>query len=205
MLDAHKTESARKSGSPDTVNVGLLAFQGAYEAHRRVISRLGTNHIEVKTHDDLRSCTHLILPGGESTTFLKLLEYHDLTGALRDHADSKKPILATCAGLILLASTVKPFQDSLGILDITIERNAYGRQVDSFEADLTIPTLGDAPFHGVFIRAPKISGIGPDLTSLAAFEDSHVFIREGNIFGCTFHPELSSDTRIHKLFLESGT
>jgi len=195
--------SAPNFVSPDRTKVGLLAFQGAFDAHRRFISSLGAPCVEVKTTRDLRACTHLILPGGESTTFLKLMEYHDLTGALRDHAASGKSILATCAGLILLAKTVNPPQDSLGILDITVERNAYGRQVDSFETDLNIPVLGNKPFHGVFIRAPIISDISPDVASLATFEHHPVLIRQGNIFACTFHPELTSDSRIHQLFLDS--
>ena len=195
------TASMGKKGDSVEVLVGLLAFQGAFSAHGRMLQALGVPVAEVRTRDDLSRCTHLVLPGGESTAFLKLLEYHDLTDALKDHAKAGKPILATCAGLILLAREAEnPRQKSLGLIDVRIERNGYGRQIDSFEADLNIPILGSKPFHGVFIRSPIIRSTGNEVETLATFEGNPVFVREGNIFGTTFHPELSEDTRLHELF-----
>lgn len=184
------------------VLVGLLAFQGAYNAHGKMLRGMGVEILEVRTTDELRRCTHLAIPGGESTAFLKLMDFHNLSAALREHADAGRPILATCAGLILVSSEVlNPPQESLGLIDISIERNAYGRQVDSFEADLNIPSIGSDPFHGVFIRSPIIHSAGEDVDILASLQDNPVLVRQGNIFGATFHPELSGDTRIHELFL----
>jgi pyridoxal 5'-phosphate synthase pdxT subunit len=185
--------------------VGLLSFQGAYAAHGEVVRSLGWKAMEVRTREELQRCSHLILPGGESTTFLKLLEFHDLSGALRAHAESGKPILVTCAGLIVMAKEVLcPPQKSLGIYDVVIERNAYGRQVDSFETELDIPVLGSEKFHGLFIRAPRIKSIGKTVEVLSVYQGDPVFVREGNLFGVTFHPELSGDARLHRLFLEAG-
>jgi len=185
--------------------VGLLAFQGAVAAHRNVCVRLGVSTREIRTRDDLRGCTHLILPGGESTTFLKLLDFHDLSDSLKAHAQSGRPILATCAGLIFISREVLgPSQATLGLVDIGIERNAYGRQVDSFETELSIPILGPEPFHGVFIRAPIIRSVGESVETLASYEGNPIFIRQGNVFGTTFHPELSGDTRLHEFFLSAG-
>ncbi len=185
--------------------VGLLAFQGAYAAHGRICSALGARTREIKTRTGLEGCTHLILPGGESTTFLKLLEFHDIGDSIRNHADAGNPILATCAGLILLArELVDTPQKSMGLLDVSIERNAYGRQVDSFETQLSIPVLGAEPFHGVFIRAPIIRSTGENIETLASYEGNPVLVRQGNIVGACFHPELSGDTRLHEWFLSLG-
>ena len=184
--------------------VGLLSFQGAYAAHGEVCRSLGWPTLEVRTKDDLQSCSHLIMPGGESTTFLKLLEYHDLSGSLRAHVELGKPILATCMGVIVLAREVlSPPQKSLGLLDVAVERNAYGRQVDSFESELDIPVLGPEPFHGVFIRAPIIKSVGEGVEVLAVHNGDPIFVRQGNLIGATFHPELSGDSRLHQLFLNA--
>jgi len=194
----------RKSEISSEVVVGLLAFQGAYRAHGTMLHSIGASTMEVRTADDLRRCSHLAIPGGESTSFLKLLEFHDLTDALREHAKSGKPMLATCAGLIMISSEViNPPQESLGLIDLTIERNAYGRQVDSFEANLDIPLLGTKPFPGIFIRSPKIQSVGDDVEILSSLNGNPVLIRRKNIIGATFHPELSGDTRIHELFLKA--
>jgi 5'-phosphate synthase pdxT subunit len=197
------TQMVRQPEISSEVLVGLLAFQGAYNAHGKMLAGLGAATLEVRTAYDLRRCTHLAIPGGESTAFLKLLEFHNLTDTLRKHAESGKPILATCAGLIMISTEVlNPPQESLGLINLTIERNAYGRQVDSFEADLDIPSLGPEPFPGIFIRSPKIKSVGDDVEVLSSLEGSPVLVRQGNIIGATFHPELSDDTRIHELFLK---
>lgn len=184
------------------INAGLLAFQGDYSAHRRVLANLGVNTLEVRTRPDIEKCTHLIIPGGESTTFLKLLEFRDLTSSLKKHISDGKPLFVTCAGLILLAKKViHPAQESLGLLDITVERNAYGSQVESFTAGLEIPAIGKEKFPGVFIRAPRIVDVEESVETLAEFEGDPVVIRQGNILGMTFHPELTDDTRLHEMFL----
>jgi 5'-phosphate synthase pdxT subunit len=191
--------------SNPTAPAGILAFQGAYALHAKVCEKLGMAVLEVRTSEDLESCSHLMIPGGESTTFLRLLEYHDLSDSLRRHAAMGKPILATCAGLILLAKQVaSPPQKSMGLLDITVERNAYGRQVDSFETELEIPVLGTDAFHGVFIRAPIIESVGKGVEVLASHSGNPVFVRQGNIFATTFHPELADDTRLHRYFLSAA-
>lgn len=193
----------QQSDKSSEILVGLLAFQGAYNAHGTMLRSLGAKTLEVRTTDDLRRCSHLAIPGGESTAFLKLLEFHNLTDTLREHAEAGKPILATCAGLIMISTEVlNPPQRSLGLIDIKIERNAYGRQVDSFEADLDIPSLGTKPFPGIFIRSPRIQAVGDEIEILSSLNGDPVLVRQKNIIGATFHPELSGDTRIHELFLK---
>jgi len=195
-----KTDCGNRRGEPKLV--GLFAFQGDYHAHGRAIERLGHRFIEVKTPADLENCTHLIIPGGESTTYLKLLEFRNLEKAVRKHVALSRPVFATCAGVILLAREVRnPPQDSFGLLNIVVERNSYGRQVDSFEADLKIPVIGDSTLHGVFIRAPRITETGENVEALASYDGDPVLIKQGNILGATFHPELTDDTRIHEYFL----
>ncbi|MCX6644873.1 MAG: pyridoxal 5'-phosphate synthase glutaminase subunit PdxT [bacterium] len=186
------------------LTVGLLAFQGDFDAHQKAIESLGAATLEVRTDEDLAESTHLIIPGGESTTFLKLLEFHDLTETIRRHVGAGKPVLLTCAGVILFASEViNPAQESMGLLDVTVERNAYGSQVDSFTADLDIPCLGGEKFPGVFIRAPRIAKVGKSVEVLSEFDGNPVLVRQRNILGMTFHPELSGDTRIHEMFLKT--
>ncbi len=185
--------------------VGLLAFQGDYTAHRNILHKLDAETIEVRTGNELEKITHLVIPGGESTTFLKLLEFHNLTDLLRKHVLYGKPVLVTCAGLILLAKDVRyPRQESLGILDISVERNAYGRQVDSFTANFEVSILNDKKFNGVFIRAPRIIRTGEGVEVLASLDGDPVMIRQGNILGLTFHPELTEDVRIHEMFVGMG-
>lgn len=198
----NKVSSADSKSNPTAI-VGVLAFQGAYSLHKKVCESLGYSVLEIRTSGELESCSHLMIPGGESTTFLRLLEYHDLSESLRNHALSGKPMLATCAGLILLSTEVtSPAQKSMGLLDASIERNAYGRQLDSFETELQIPVLGPDSFHGVFIRAPIIKSVGKKVEILARHSENPVFIRRGNILATTFHPELSGDTRLHEYFLQ---
>lgn len=195
------SESATDKGLPGSPLIGIMAFQGAYTAHERMLKIFGVSTLEVRTRDDIARCTHLVLPGGESTTFLKLLEFHDLTDLIIDHFKQGRPVLATCAGMILTAKEVIPSQRSLGLLDISIERNAYGSQVDSFEADLDIPSIGSDPFHGVFIRSPRVKEAGPSVEILSGLEGQPVLIRQGKIIAATFHPELTDDARIHEMFL----
>lgn len=195
------SDKDKKSGEYGAITVGLLAFQGDFDAHRRMLERLGVSTLQIRTAEELAVSTHLIVPGGESTTFLKLLEYHDLKAGLKKHVEDGKPVLLTCAGVILFArEVINPGQESLGLLDVVVERNAYGSQVDSFTADLDIPYLGSEKFPGVFIRAPRIAKACKSVEVLSEFEGHPVFVRQGKIMGMTFHPELSGDTRIHEMF-----
>ncbi len=180
-------------------NIGVLALQGDFEAHRNALERAGADAFEVRTAQDLERADGLVIPGGESTTMLKVLALENLSQPLRAFGESK-PIFGTCAGAILLASEVlNPPQESLGLMDLTIERNAYGRQIDSRIAPID---LGGEPVEAVFIRAPAIRRIGPEGKVLATYLDSPVLVEEGRHMVATFHPELTPDERIHKHFLE---
>jgi len=179
--------------------VGVLALQGDYEAHRRAIERAGAQAIEVRTKAGLDQVDGLIIPGGESTTMLKLLDEEALFEPLCNFG-AEKPIFGTCAGAILLASeVVNPPQRSLGLLDLTVERNAYGRQIDSRIVQID---LGGEPVEAVFIRAPIIRRAGEESTVLASYNNTPVLLEQGRHLVATFHPELSGTDRIHKLFLE---
>ena len=182
---------------------GILALQGDFEAHRKAVERAGGSAIEVRTLADLAQCDGLIIPGGESTTMLKLLDEEGLTESLRRFAEHK-PIYGSCAGAILLAREVThPAQPSLDLMDIGVERNAYGRQIDS--TILTEPTsLPGEPLEMVFIRAPRIVKTGPSVEILARRDGFPVLVRQGNLMAATFHPELSSDRRVHRLFVEAA-
>ncbi len=186
---------------PDSLTIGVLALQGAYEAHAQALRLLGATPRLVRTPAELEGIDGLIMPGGESTTMLKFLERNDFFETLKTFVE-KTPTFGTCAGAILLATHVEhPPQRSLAALDITVERNAYGRQIDStiLLADTTLP---GGPIEMVFIRAPRISPTGPTVETLATREGFPTLIRSGHILAATFHPELSDDTRIHKLFLD---
>jgi 5'-phosphate synthase pdxT subunit len=179
--------------------IGVLALQGDFEAHRKAIERAGGEAVEVRTAADLEAVDGLILPGGESTTMLKLLHAEDLFEPLREFG-KRKPIFGTCAGAILLATrVVNPEQESLGLMDATLERNGYGRQIDSRIAEIDLDgKLAEA----VFIRAPIIREVGPMARVLARYLDDPVLIEEGRHLAATFHPELSADDRIHRRFIE---
>jgi 5'-phosphate synthase pdxT subunit len=181
--------------------VGVFAIQGDYEAHATRLRELGAEIRLVRLPADLDRLDGLVIPGGESTTFLKFLERDGFAGRLKTFA-AEHPTLGTCAGCILLAENVlSPAQDSLGVLDVTVERNAYGRQNDS--AVLTgTTTLPGGPLEMVFIRAPRITHTGKDVTVLATRENSPVLVRQGDLLAATFHPELSDDPRVHQLFLD---
>lgn len=180
--------------------VGVLALQGDFEAHRKAIERAGARALEVRTKDQLAQCDGLIIPGGESSTMLKLLEIEGLTDAVRAFG-AKKPIYGTCAGAILLAHEVtRPHQASLDLMDITVERNGYGRQIDSRIAK--VPVKDGADFEAVFIRAPIIRKVGKDANVLASYEGDPVWVEQGRHMVTTFHPELTDDSRIHRRFVE---
>jgi 5'-phosphate synthase pdxT subunit len=184
--------------------IGVLGLQGDFEAHRKIIEKLGVKSIVVKNPSDLKAIDGLIIPGGESTTITKLLFRHDLVKPIIEFHASGKPIFGTCAGMILLSKNIEshPKQFRFGFIDISVARNAYGRQIDSFEEDITIPKLGKKPFRAVFIRAPKIAKLGKGVESLAKHGREHVLARQGNILVGSFHPELTEDTRIHRYFIE---
>lgn len=185
----------------DQITIGVLALQGDYDAHRQTLTRLGVPNVLVRKPEELDGIDGLVIPGGESSTFLKFLEREGFLTKLRKFV-SQKPAFGTCAGAILLArEVVNPTQDSLGVLDIAIQRNAYGRQIDS--SIMTGPTkLAGPPMEMVFIRAPRIERVGPGVEVLAEREDHAVLVRQGQTLAATFHPELSSDTRVHELFVD---
>ena len=180
--------------------VGVLALQGDFEAHRKAIEKSGARAIEVRTVDQLNECDGLILPGGESTTMLKLLDRENLLEPLLRFGETKS-IYGTCAGAILLAREVtNPSQSSLNLMDISVERNAYGRQVDSRIA--RVPMNGGEEFEAVFIRAPIIRGVGEGVQVLARYAGDPVWVEQGRHMVTTFHPELTEDPRIHQRFVE---
>jgi len=182
--------------------IGVLALQGGFGAHVRALVGLGHRAIEVRAKEDLDGADGLVLPGGESSAQLLLIARHGLARALEDFAANGRPILATCAGLILAAGRViSPEQHSFGWLDVTVERNGWGRQVDSVEAaadQTSILTAGESPLPLVFIRAPRIVRVGPNAEVLATLDGEPILIRQGNVIGATFHPELASDRRVHR-------
>lgn len=190
------------------VKAGVLALQGAFREHREVLDALGVDAAEVRLPSDLEGLDALFLPGGESTTMTRLLETSGLRDPIARCIDGGVPVLATCAGLILLARDVldgRDDQEPLGVLDLEVRRNAYGRQAESFEAELEVAGLTGGPFPGVFIRAPIVEGVGAGVEILAEHDGRAVLCRQGAVWGATFHPELSGDLRIHQLFLREVT
>jgi 5'-phosphate synthase pdxT subunit len=188
------------------VKVGVLALQGAFREHREVLDALGVATVEVRVPEHLSGIDALVLPGGESTTMTRLLETSGLREPLVDRLRDGLPAFGTCAGLILLAAEVRDGradQVPLGALDVTVRRNGYGRQRDSFEAVLTATGLTGAGFPGVFIRAPVVERVGPDVEVLAVHDDRPVLVRQGAVWASTFHPELSGDLRVHQQFVQS--
>ncbi len=183
----------------DRQPIGILSFQGDFAAHAEALRRAGATPRFVRRIADLSDLSGLILPGGESTTMLRFLQAEPWFAAIRDFAAAGRPLLGTCAGAILLARVVThPAQPSLGLLDMTVRRNGYGRQVDSFTTTLTIPRLGPDPLELVFIRAPIIESVGPGVEVLATYGGHSVWVRQGQVFAATFHPEMTADTRIHR-------
>ena len=191
--------------SKSTPTVGVLALQGAFGAHAELLGALGVETTEVRLPRDLESVDALVMPGGESTTMSQLLESSGLFDAIARRIDAGMPVMGTCAGLILLARNVldgRSDQRSFAALDITVRRNAYGRQIDSFEADIEIDGL-DAPFTAVFIRAPQIEDVGTGVRVLARRGGAPVVVATDRIVGMAFHPELTDDARVHRRFLDS--
>ena len=183
-------------------NIGILSCQGDFEKHDTVCRRLGYDTTRVRTPEALSLVDALIIPGGESTTIGMLTERFGLLHPIREFIASGRAVMGTCAGTILLADTIDHSgQVHFGGMDIVVQRNAYGRQVDSFSAEIVIPALKDGPFEGVFIRAPKIISHGPDVEVMGSYEGSPVMVRQDNLLTMTFHPELTRDDRIHALFL----
>lgn len=187
--------------------VGVVALQGDFREHIAMLQRLGVAAGEVRTEQELAAVDALVIPGGESTTIGRLAGIYGLIEPLRHRIEAGLPVLGTCAGMIFLAAaTTGNDQPQLGVLDVVVERNAFGRQVDSFEADLDVAGW-DRPIHAVFIRAPWIHKIGQDVDVLTTVtepgtgEDHAVFVRQGNILAISFHPELTSDTRVHEMLL----
>jgi 5'-phosphate synthase pdxT subunit len=174
------------------VRIGILAVQGDFREHAAMLRRLGVEPVEVRKPEELQALDGLVIPGGESTAITRLIRIYGLEEALRRFAGA---VFGTCAGMILLD------RDHLGLVDIGVRRNAYGRQVASFEADLSLGDGGE-PLRGVFIRAPRVADVGPDVEVLAELDGEPVLLRDGRYLIASFHPELTGDTRVHELFLE---
>ena len=186
------------------ITVGVLALQGAFSAHERALARVGVATRQVRLPRDLETVDALVMPGGESTTMSQLLESSGLFTAIADRISSGMPVFGTCAGVILLAEVVLDGRDdqlSFGALPITARRNGYGRQIDSFEADVPVAGLAE-PFTAVFIRAPIIESVGEGVEILAVHDGRPVAVATGQFIGATFHPELTDDSRIHGLFVD---
>ncbi len=186
--------------------IGVLALQGAVDLHVRALERLGVETVEVRRAEDLARVDGLVLPGGESSTISKLLVINELFEPLAQRLDDGMPAFGTCAGMIMLASEILDGRDdqlSFGAIDISVRRNAFGRQIDSFETDLSVIGLPESPVHAVFIRAPVVERVGPGVEILAAVEEGRpVACRQGNVLVTSFHPELSPDLRLHELFIK---
>lgn len=184
--------------------IGVLALQGACGRHAEVLTLLGVNPVEVRNPSDLVDVDALVIPGGESTTISRLLDLAELFEPIAERLASGMPVLGTCAGMILLASEIvdgRPDQRSFGAIDITVRRNAFGRQSQSFEAPLAVDGM-DTPFPAIFIRAPVVERVGDDVEVLASVEHQPVLCRQRSVLVAAFHPELTADTRMHELFLK---
>ena len=183
--------------------IAVLALQGGFAAHGRRLAEIGLDSFEARKPEELDEAAGLVLPGGESTTLWKFFETAPWEDAIRRFAESGRPVLGTCAGAIVLAREVtNPAQKGLGVLDVAVERNAYGRQADSFVGEVEAPSLGGT-LPAVFIRAPKIRRVGEAVEVLATREGEPVLVRQGNVLAATFHPELTADTKIHELAFEA--
>ena len=200
---ARPRSTSRLPPSASRLPIAILALQGDFEAHRQALARMGISSFEARKPSEIEDAAGVIIPGGESTTLWKFFELAPWEGALARFAASGRPMLGTCAGAIVLAREVtNPAQKALGLLDISIERNGYGRQADSFIGAVDAPSLG-APIPAVFIRAPRIRAVGPRVDVLATREGEPVLVRQGNVVAATFHPELTADERVHRLAFQS--
>ncbi|MGZ0748467.1 pyridoxal 5'-phosphate synthase glutaminase subunit PdxT [Haloparvum sp. AD34] len=187
------------------MKAGVIAVQGDVSEHADAIRRAAAAHdeeaevVEIRDSGIVPECDVLLMPGGESTTISRLIHREGIAPEIRDHVEAGKPVLATCAGLIVLSTDAKDDRvDTLGLIDVTVDRNAFGRQKESFEAPLDVEGL-EEPFHAVFIRAPLIDEVGDDVDVLATVEDRPVLVEQGPVLGSSFHPELTDDSRIHDL------
>ena len=188
-----------------TGKVGVLALQGDVREHVQALAELGAHAVEVRVPEDLTAVDALVLPGGESTTIAKLLDFSGLFEPVAERLEAGMPALGTCAGMILLASEVldgRADQRSFGAIELAVRRNAFGRQVDSFEVDLPIAGMAGGPYPAVFIRAPYVERVGDDVEVLAQVDGHPVLCRRGPIMVASFHPELAGDLRLHQLFME---
>jgi 5'-phosphate synthase pdxT subunit len=185
------------------MRIGVLTLQGAFAEHQAVLASLGVSAVPVRLPEHLEGLAGLVLPGGESTTMRKLIERWRLRDPILDLAARGAPVLGTCAGMILLARHISGGDDPvLPLLDIRVKRNAFGRQLESFEADVDVPVLGDTPVHGVFIRAPVVEEVGDEVDVLARLDDGRVVaVRQRNAIATAFHPELAGETRFHRLLV----
>lgn len=181
------------------LRVGVLAIQGGFEAHLAMLRELGAVASEVRAPADLANLDGLVIPGGESTTIVKGIELAGLKQAIRAHHAEGRPVFGTCAGMIVCD------EDHLGLLDVTTRRNAFGRQLQSFEVDLKVDGVGEEPMRAVFIRAPWVERHGPSVDVLATYDEHPVAVREGSVLACAFHPELTDDSRLHALFMAMTT
>jgi pyridoxal 5'-phosphate synthase pdxT subunit len=181
------------------LRIGVLAIQGGFEAHLAMLRELGAVVSEVRAPGDLAGLDGLVIPGGESTTIVKGIELAGLEQAIRAHHAEGRPVFGTCAGMIVCD------EDHLGLLEVTTRRNAFGRQLQSFEADLQIDGIGEEPMRAIFIRAPWVERRGSGVEILATYDEHPVAVREGNVLACAFHPELSDDSRLHALFMAITT
>jgi pyridoxal 5'-phosphate synthase pdxT subunit len=186
------------AGEP-SLRIGVLAAQGDFAAHARVLHSLGAAPVEVRNPGQLADLDGIVIPGGESTTIAKAIERDGLEAAIRAHAECGRAVLGTCAGMIMLDS------EHLGLMDTVARRNAFGRQLHSFEADLEVDGLGPDPMRAVFIRAPWIERHGGDVEVLATYDGHPVVVRQGPLLACAFHPELTADSRLHALFMAMAT
>jgi 5'-phosphate synthase pdxT subunit len=183
------------------VKIGVLAVQGAFAEHIRILTEIGVEAVPVRLPTDLEDVAGLIIPGGESTAMRKLIDRWGLRQPILDLANRGAPLFGTCAGMILLSKKITDGDEPVfPLLDIAVKRNAFGRQLDSFEAELDVPVLGDRQVHAVFIRAPVVERVGPDVDVLAQLEDGRVVaVRKGQVIATAFHPELAGETRFHRL------
>ena len=204
MAQTAPAPTTADAGAARRRRIGILAVQGDVREHASALRDVGAEPVEVRLPRDLVGLDGLILPGGESTTMRKLIVRYGLREPIVALANGGAPVFGTCAGMILLADRIADGDEPvLGLLDITVQRNAYGRQLDSFEADVAVPSLGEAPMHGVFIRAPVVSEIGPEVEVLARDPDGRaIAVRQGRVLATAFHPELTPDRRLHRLLLE---
>ncbi len=197
MADRHGLSPQR--GEAEPLRIGVLASQGDFAAHTEMLRSLGAEPVEVRTAEELSDLDGLVIPGGESTTITKAIERDGLEPAIRAHADSGLPILGTCAGMIVCD------RGHLGLVDAAARRNAFGRQIASFEVELKVGALGPDPMRAVFIRAPWIDEHGAEVEVLASVDDRPVVVRQGQIVLCAFHPELTDDSRLHALLMAMAT